>query len=200
MKITKFKYFYPEKPQLLLIDDSITRWLSKDSDWIAERKYNGSRLQLHYLDGKFQFWNRHEARFNYTPSPRLLESLQRLDLKGYCLFDGELRHNKTKGVRDMIMLYDVFIWQSKLLVNTPFWYRRGILANMMLHAVNGEPLGITEWFMEDFDATFKDVIENPEIEGLVLKKRDGMLTLGRSAPALSKWMYKIRKPSGSYRY
>ena len=197
MKIKNFKYFFPEKPSLMLKGDIFKR-LSNDPEWIAERKYNGSRLQLHVVDGKFQFWNRHYNKFDYVPSVELQDSLEALDLKGYCLFDGELRHNKVTGIRDKIMLYDVFIWGNQLLIDWPFCFRRALLLELI--PVNGDPLGVTEWFQDQFHLVFREVLEDNEIEGLVIKHRDGRLNLGRSRPVLSKWMYKVRRPSNSYRY
>ena len=177
--------------------------LSGDPNWVAEKKYNGSRLQLHCLfqhglDGQFQFWNRHEKKFSYTPTPELLENLKALPITGINLFDGELRHNKTIGVRDKIVIYDVFIYNGRLLVGMPFHKRRKILEEIF--TINAEPLGLIEQFNIGFDKLFETVIEDPEIEGLVLKNLKGKLSLGRNGPVDSRWMFKVRKPSGRYKF
>ena len=83
MKINKFTYFYPERPKLIHIDQPLFRSLDENASWVAERKYNGCRLQLHSLDGPVEFWNRHGERMDYSPTPEMLESLK--DLPGYCL-------------------------------------------------------------------------------------------------------------------
>jgi ATP-dependent DNA ligase len=196
MKIEKFKFFHPERPRLLHIDQPLLEILSKKKEWVAERKYNGSRLQLHYLDGKPQFWNRHEARMDYSPTEEILEGLKQLP--GYCLLDGELRHKKVKGVRDKIMFYDVFIWNNKLLIGQPFWYRRNFLKKVF--KCNAEPIGITEQFPDEFENVFHDVIKDDEIEGLVMKNTRGVLNLGRTAGVNSSWMYKCRRENNSYRF
>jgi len=198
LKITEFKFLYPEKPRLIHIDQPLFDRMSNQKEYIAERKYNGSRLQLHYLDGKFQFWNRHEARMNYQPNDEVQEALDALPLKGYCLFDGELRHNKTRDVRDKIIFYDTFIWRDNLLIGQPFWFRRNLLKK--LFKCNAEPIGITEQFPGNFRDVFNDVIQDDEIEGLVLKNTRGVLNLGRNCAADSSWMRKVRKPNGSYRF
>lgn len=109
MTLDTFKYFYPERPKLLHIEHPLFEQLSEDPRWVAEPKYNGSRLQLHFINGVWEFWNRHEQPMDYEPSREVQEALAGLKIRGYWLFDGELRHNKTRGVRHKIVLYDVFI-------------------------------------------------------------------------------------------
>ncbi len=199
MKIDKFIYFYPEKPKLIHKDQGLFNEVNESDSWVAERKYNGSRLQLHCLNGKFGFWNRHNAEFNYIPSKETLNALRAgIPDKGYFLFDGELRDRKVKGVRDQIMLYDVFIWKNELLVGNPFWYRRNFLEHCF--KANDRPVGITEQFKGDFKKTFEQVIKDEEIEGLVLKNTRGILDLGRTGAKNSGWMLKVRRPNGSYRF
>jgi len=198
MKISGFTYFYPERPYLIHESQPLFKEFSRDPKWVAERKYNGTRLQLHFIGGGPHFWGRHAEPLKYEPSKVILSALGDLGLKGYCLLDGELRHHKVKGIAHRIIFYDVFIWQGELLIGKPFWYRRSLLANIL--KVNGEPLGIPEQFQDDFPAVFRRVTQDPEIEGLVMKNVNGKLALGRNAASDSIWMYKVRRPSESYRF
>jgi len=209
MKLESFKYFYPEKPKLIHVDQPLFETLSESKDWVAEKKYNGQRLLLHYIVEPvkplpathlfpFQFWGRYGEKLTYKPNTEIKEALRALLLKGYCLFDGELRHGKVTGIKDRIILYDVFIWRNELLINKPFWYRRNLLKKIL--ECEEEPIGITEQFRENFRVLFDTVTKSPEIEGLVMKNTKGMLNLGRTAALNSKWMYKVRKGNGSYRF
>ena len=193
-----FAYFYPERPVLMDPTNPLIDRMSASKDYIAEKKFNGNRLQLHYIGGAFQFWNRHNKCLSFTPGEELSEALEALPLKGYCLFDGELRHNKCVGVRQKIMLYDVFIWNNKLLINEPFWARRSILESLC--EVDGDPLGCPFQFASSFREVFADVTKDDEIEGLVMKNLHGKLNLSRSRGIDSRWMMKVRKPSGRYRF
>lgn len=205
MKIKMFKYFYPEKPKLMSVDQPLFQELSESDDWVAERKYNGSRLAFHVgsgLDfswGDFAFFNRHEAEMDFSPADYLMNHLESIPFKGYCLLDGELRHNKTKGVQQKIVFYDAFIWDNELLTDAPFWYRREILERMV-GGVNREPVGIPEQFPGNFKSIFNTVIKDPEIEGLVMKNIHGHLQLGRTSAVDSQWMWKVREPSGRYKF
>jgi len=200
MNLNSFKYFFPECPRLLHIEQPLFDTLSDHPDWIAEPKYNGSRLQLHFLNGAWQFWNRHEQPMAYTPSPEVREALAGLNLKGYWLFDGELRHNKTKGVRHKIVLYDLFIAGGTLLLGASFQKRRGILETLLHYNGDYNLLSLSPQYPEDFRQVFGELIKDDEIEGLVIKNLQGQLQLGRGRAVESRWMWKARKPSGRYHF
>ena len=199
-EIRDFKYFFPEKPRLLHIEQPLFDQLSADPRWIAEPKFNGSRLQLHHIDGAFQFWNRHEQPMAYTPSPEVKEALAGLNLKGYWLFDGELRHNKTKGVRHKIVLYDLFIAGGTLLLGAAFRDRWGILETLLHYNGDYNLLSLPTQHPEGFRQVFEKLTQDDEIEGLVIKNLQGQLQLGRGRAVESRWMWKARKPSGRYHF
>ena len=200
MKLDQFTYLYPENPRLLHIDSELFKRINDDPNWIAERKYNESRLMLHAWEGcRFEFWNRHNEKFNYIPSADLQVALEKLPLKGYCIFDGGLRHNKTIGVKNQVIIYDMYAWNSQLLLDTPFKLRRSM--NEDLFMIDDYPISLPPQFANvDFKSVFECVIKEPEIEGLVLKNLNGKIAPGRKARLDSKWMYKLRQPSGRYKF
>jgi ATP-dependent DNA ligase len=191
-------YYFPEKPTLISKDQALTARLSADPDYVAERKYNGIRLQLHYINGKFQFWGRHRDLLKFTPDAELSAALKALPLEKdrYYLFDGELRNNKTKGVRQKIMIFDVFVWKDKVLTGVSFSERRKIIES--LFPVDGEPIGVPFEFTENFVDVFSKVTADDEIEGLVIKNLKAPFKISRTSPVNSTWMYKVRKPSKKY--
>jgi len=208
MKITDFKYFYPERPRLIHISQ-VGRY--DRPGFVAEPKYNGTRLELHHLDGAWQFWGRHGDKLVYSPAPEVaaeLENLSRL-ISGYWVFDGELRHNKAVGVKHKIIIYDVFIACNELLTAQTFNGRRGILESII--PVDGDPVGLIRQYPpgagifppqgpRSFEKLFKELTQADEIEGLVIKAQAGTLNLGRSRGIDSAWMVKVRKPSGRYHF
>jgi ATP-dependent DNA ligase len=195
MEITQFKYWWPEAPRLIH-PDQLDRFNSRE--WVAEPKLNGIRLQLHLLNGTVQFWGRHGEPLKYTPSVGILAALELLDLPGYWLFDGELRHNKAVGVRHKIAFFDVFIAESQLLIRETFAERRKLLEK--LFQVDAEPLGLPRQYPFGFPELFEKLTRDDEVEGLVIKNRQGRLNLGRTRAEQSAWMVKVRKPSGRYRF
>ena len=199
LEITEFTYFFPEKPVLISKDQPLFNTLSAHKDWIAERKYNGTRLQLHKIGNEFHFYGRHYDKLSYVPTPEMLAALNALNLpSGYCLFDGELRHNKTVGVKHKIMLYDIYVWDNELQSHLKFKERRQNLLNVV--QFDAEPIGCPYEYPDSFENVYDAVINDDEIEGLVMKNGNGMLNLGRRTGAKSKWMFKVRKPSGRYKF
>lgn len=201
MVIKDFKYFYPERAGLIHKDQ--LGMFTDDPKWIAEPKYNGSRLQLHHLpDGTWQFWNRHGQKMSYNPTPELLKDLNGLGLKGYWLLDGEMRHNKVKGVRNRVVFYDVFVADGHILNTQTFQERRLILETLFHY--NGPDVGdildLAPQFDTDFLKKFEGYLPDAEIEGLVLKNLNGKLNLGRTSSPKSTWQLKVRKANNSVRF
>jgi len=212
MKITEFTYFFPDRARLLRADQPLFDQLATHPDWIAQKKYNGSRLQLHYYQGEFQFWNRHGQKMAYKPSKEVLEALHALELHDYWLFDGELRHNKVIGIRHKIVLWDVFIAGNELLNKVPYGSRFTILLSKFGHEAFNLDWFDTEHVVSpvqvfknseglydahvvttcDFKTLFNS-LDDKEIEGLVLKNRTGCLLLGRTKAQESPWTFKVRK-------
>jgi ATP-dependent DNA ligase len=201
MKFDTFTYFFPERPVLVPPASPLIDKLSDDTRFIAQPKYNGNRLQLHFLNGEWQFWNRHGKRLNFIPDLELQKALNILScrLQGYWLFDGELRDKKVKGIRSQVVLWDVFLMNGLMLNNSTYQERRQILSGVMV-GLDGRPLELIKQFKTDFRAVFSDLIKDPEIEGIVMKNLDGKLNLSRTSGQDSAWMLKARKPNNSYRF
>lgn len=200
MQIKNFTYFYPERAQLMLRESNAFNELSKNENWIAEPKYNGSRCVVHILDGEVSFYSRHgeSLKYNEDPDPDIVGYLKSLFNMGYYQFDGELRHNKVKGIRDKLVIWDCFIYENVVLNRMPYWKRQSLCS---IFPVDREhQISLIERYDTDFDKAFESVIKDSEMEGLVLKKLNGELELCRTSSANSKWQYKVRKKTNSYRY
>jgi ATP-dependent DNA ligase len=101
------------------------------------------------------------------------------------------------------MLYDVFVGEGQLLLEAPFQDRRHLLACVLrphLLVAPDSALGLPCHYRDSFREFFFKLIQDEEIEGLVLKDLGGRLRLGRTKAAQSSWMWKVRRPSGSYQF
>jgi ATP-dependent DNA ligase len=192
-------YFFPEKPKLININQPLFQKLQDDPDWVAEPKYNGSRLILIVNGEDVEFWNRHGEQFDYRPDEDLRKTLIEFAerTRGICLFDGELRHNRVQNVKHHIALWDTFMWDGKLLANMPYMERQNYIPQPKFVKDKMAPIS---QHMGDFRELFHEWTKDPEIEGMVIKNLKGKLNLSRTAGQSSNWMFKVRRANNSYRF
>ena len=201
MRLRRFKYFYPEKPVLVHREQELVHKMSENPDYVGEIKFNGQRLVLHVIDGEPQFWGRHGDILTYKPSESVLSAIkEKIPCEGYYIFDGELRHNKVPGVRDKIVLWDVFAWAGRT-TRSSYAVRREFLKSLNLDTDMDSTLILIEQCECNFKETFDRLItESDEFEGIVMKNLKGVLNLGRTGAKNSDWMFKIRRTTGRHRY
>ena len=216
MRLNEIKYFYPEKPVLILIESEAFERFSNDPDYVAEPKYNGSRCEVHILDGHVEFWDRHGKHLKYNSDP--LHEKERNELKkalvtvfgkkGYFVLDGELRHNKVSGIQNKLVIYDIHIFENEVLNKLVFGSRRSILEQKFGEAhgyFDKRILSLIHQYKTDFQKVFDDYVagfygDPEEYEGIVIKNLNSKLKLGRASGTDSIWMFKVRKATGRHRY
>lgn len=210
MKLKKFTYFYPEAPELILIESDAFGQMSNDPDYIAEPKFNEQRCELHLIDGECHFWDRHGKELNYNSNPMYSDGknaiskifLDKFGDKGYSIFDTGLRHNKVEGIKNKLVIYDIHCYQNELLNRIPFKERRDILELNFKDTKLDDIVHLITQHKDNFKETFKMYAHHAsgEFEGLVMKSLKGMLKLGRVSNAKSLWMFKTRIKTGRHRY
>jgi len=197
------RIFYPPKPTLISIDQPLFEKLDKDPNVIAELKYNGTRLVLQCFPltsfAPIEFWNREGSQLKYTPSELLLSNLRSLNWKGYCVLDGELLHTKVKSTKHHIVLFDVIIWNGEEVTQKPFSERRKILESSFRTKLFDNLYPAPQW-IGGFRELYSKMIEIDYIEGLVMKRLDAKMVLGKSSSPVVATMWKVRKPTKNYRF
>jgi len=212
MLIKRFKYFYPEKPFLIQIGQDEFKQMSSNPKFVAEPKINGSRCEVHIMDGKVEFWDRHGKRLDFDRNPLYKDMRDKIkDILintfgkiGYFLFDGELRHNKVKGIQGKLILWDCFIYASEFLNKLPYWARRSKIEEKMKVDTN-DPVTLIRQWKNHFKTVYDEYVSGKwgdpdEFEGVVIKNVNGKLNLGTSSGSPSNWMFKVRKQTGRHRY
>ena len=187
--------------------------MSDSKDWVCEPKYNGSRCMVHILDGEVEFWDRHGKHLNYNNDPLYEDGRNKIKAelirvfgdKGYYVLDGELRHNKVRGIYNKLVIYDIHVYYNAVLNKIIFKDRRKILEDLDLSIFNEHNVHLIYQYNRDFKFHFDDLIEGyygdpDEFEGIVIKNVNGKLKLGRASGSDSTWMFKVRKATGRHRY
>lgn len=190
-------YYYPNRPFLLNPNSPKVREFSNHPDWDAEIKKNGTRLELRKTT-RFEFLNRHKKVLKYSPCKELLAELQQLNVPKDTQLDGELMHFKVKGIKDIIVFYDVYILGGRN-VREELKYRREMLHDIF-RGKTFNHIQISEVYESNFESMFDRVIEQEENEGLVLKNKKGKIVWNPMRSPDVHWQFKIRRPHKNYSF
>lgn len=181
------RYVYPPRPKGKMHPRDLERE-ERRRVWLAQYKFKGSRTLVHLeANGQVQFYNRHgEIHKRFKPSQELVQEFRSLNLQpnvDYVL-DGELLDHFTKHIKGTIVLFDV-LWAGRYLLGCEQQKRLQILREICGSPSILEPEGrafevsphiwMAETFDRDFANRFSWAAARPELEGLVLRKRDAKL-------------------------
>lgn len=196
-------FFYPNRPLLLSIDHPKIDEMDKSPDWHAEIKKNGMRLCLHHTEHErafdnFVFWERKKKILKYEPLKEVLDELKSLGLPMHTHIDAEFRHNKVKGIKHLIYIYDLYVFGGKMVTDTLDLRRERLLEILKGRKYNH--LEIAPTYPNGFKELFKKEIVNPEHEGLVLKDRRGKIVFDTKKSVDCAWQYKVRRPNKNYKF
>jgi ATP-dependent DNA ligase len=203
------RYIYPPKPILISIDQPLFKELDADPDVVGELKYNGTRLELYVYEPirptvqRFEFWGREKQRLTYSPSEKVIECLNQIQWEGNCLVDGELLHFKSKQTKNMIVIWDVFVWNDEFLGKQTFAERRKLLESAMpVSFQTGEfkDVFLSRQWSTGFKAVYDEYTKIAWIEGLVMKKLSAKLIVGTTSCPDVPYMWKVRKANKNYRF
>lgn len=153
-------------------------------------------------------------------TPAMRESIESLSTRRgrWYVFDSELMHNKTRNIKDVMVVFDILVYESKYLVGSRCEDRIGLLHRFLdvkpwlpdqpFEQVTGHELAVTIsdrpnlWCIKTFSRNLKDRyqdhIELDEVEGLVLKNRQGTLDWGTSEANNASWQVRCRKSTKNY--
>ena len=182
------KIIFPPRPKGKMLPSDLSYYESS-GNWIAQRKFNGSRCVIHLSKDRYvTIGNRHGgcfSRFSFTKGmiDELLSSIKLEDNKEYWL-DGELM-NKQQNATNEIVFYDV-LQAGRYLFGSPNQAGRiemlnEICGNPTQKCDTGVALQISKrfWMAEtffcDFSERFSESLPSNQIEGLVLRRKASVL-------------------------
>lgn len=208
-----FRYIYPPRPAGAIPPHHVDRY----PGWIAQYKFNGTRnVVFMFPDGHIEMFNRHKQ-WNkaYKPTEDMVLAFHALNLpKGkFHVFDGELMHSKTRGIKDRFILFDILVFNGEYLLGTRYIDRYRMLeallgtptefeaetGNKIAYRVNNN-IWFSKIYTKDLKERFKKLIHMDEVEGLVLKDPNGRLTFGLQEENNGSWMIRVRKPHKNYAF
>jgi len=201
------KFLYPPRPKGRMLHSDLHLY-EKSGEWVAQRKFRGSRAVIYISKSRqVHLGSRHGkpfSNFELTPSLKdeLISSLNLEDDKDYWL-DGELMNKDVDSTKEIIF-FDV-LQVGKYLFYKPTQIERlqildGICRSPTKMCRSGIALEVSTnfWLAERFDRNFedryKDSLSNPQLEGLVLRRKNkGLESLGEKEYETSN-LIRCRKP------
>lgn len=221
LRYKKMFVMWPPRPEGSIPPEDLPRY----PGWLVQRKFNGTRT-LVFLDpdGRVHLRGRHQQNHRaYKPTSGMLESLGRLreskntDATEWQVFDGELLHNKTRNLKDRLVLFDVLVHDGQYLIGTSCQDRVKLLSAILgdpkdHESETGRQIALSwdkrVWLAETFSPKtgtqtirlFQELLDLDEIEGLVLKDPLGRLEPGVTEKNNSSWLIRCRKPHKNYQF
>lgn len=208
-----FAYIYPPRPAGAIPPDNVTRY----PGWIAQYKYNGTRNVIFvFPDGHIEMFGRkkeHNKAYITTDEMRAAFISLKLPKNKFHVFDGELMHSKTRGIKDRLILFDILVYNGEYLLGTRYINRYRLLENILGSPTEFETetgnkiayranknIWLSKIYTKDLGARFQRLIHMDEVEGLILKDPNGILTYGLQEENNGAWMIRVRKPNKNYAY
>ena len=207
------RVLYPPSPKLKIHHTDLPSY-ERTGKWVVQYKVNGTRTLVHVLPNcQVELFTRHGGPHKlFQLTPNFKNEILSLNLQPgleYWL-DGELLHSKTKTAqyKSRIVLFDV-LFCGKYLFRVDQVSRLNLLRQICGNPTTNEPhlglaLQVTEnlWTLETWTDCFLEhyqrFIDQPEVEGLVLRRKDSVLDNLGTRPYDASWILRCRKPSRTY--
>jgi hypothetical protein len=218
MDYKDFKYIFPPRPEQKIKTDSLNKFPS--DKYLAQVKLNGSCAVLFVEpNGHWQLWDRHK-----TILPTRNIDFENLKSKiGWNVFAGEYLNKNKQGehgdFNKKFVIWDLLVKDGEYLVGKTFEQRQEELIKMM-PCLTGIVNESGEFEQHEFlcCTPFKDIYRAPVFiggdytelynravktdlyEGLVLKRRNAILTHGFNEKNNTDWQIKCRKETKNYSF
>jgi len=206
------RYIYPPRPKSTIQPQQLPQEEARGC-WLWQHKFNGDRclaiVESTATSRKVSLANRHGK---FHPASKFSKIRSELSDRKFVLpegthyLDGELL---VEGGMEVIILFDVLQWVKYLIGHTQehrIEMLRTICGNPTEPCPQNIALSVTDhvWMSRtgdrDFVSHFNEYIDNPLIEGLVLRKKGSVMDNWGSSEYEVDWQLRCRKPSKNYRF
>jgi len=218
MNYTTFKYIYPPRAEQKINPDSIGKYPS--DKYLAQVKLDGSCAVLFVApDGSYQLWDRHKT---LLPHDKEIQ-FSKLNGIGWNVFSGEYLNKNKRGeygdFNKRFVIWDLIVKDGEYLTGRTFEQRQEILIKMMpcLEGIVNDKGEIEHYdFLcctpfkniyrapvfigGDYSELYEKATRTELYEGLLLKRRNAVLSHGYNAKNNSDWQIKCRRQTKNYKF
>lgn len=200
-----FKFFYPPRPENKVPVGMLGRY--EDGSWIAQAKMNGTYNIIGVAPDKTLHCLKRDGsnHRNWRPNHETIKAFQNLPGDGWYVFCAELMNDKTPHIKNVNYIHDIIVANGDMLAGSKYIGRHNLLQNLLKpkhcnskhYKIVDDNTWVATVFHHDdlsFKEVYHDIIQRPEIEGLVLKNTSTELSIAD----MSRGMVKVRKPHKNY--
>lgn len=198
------RFIFPPRPKSKIHPRQLPRF-EKRGGWLAQRKFNGSRCLVLVENEKVQLFNRAGKEIPFRHYRNIRKEICALNLpEGQHCLDGELLDPRVKNT---LVLFDVLQIQ-KYLIGVRQDKRLQLLTEICDHPTKicaqkcalevSTHLWLAESWDRDFSQHFRELIDSPLIEGLMLRNSESKMDRAGSAPYEVDWQLRCRKAHKNY--
>lgn len=183
------RFYFPTKPTRISIDSTVFSQCEKDPFYVAQRKKDGWRIQIHKSGSNILIYTRHnkllfplisDVNWN-TMRSQIAESIE----CDSCILDGEFMHRRSTQ-KETFYLWDIFELSSKPL-KLPYQSRYAELTRII---TNSSTIQILDNYHSNFHELWSSLDRTVD-EGLVIKDIRESLSINFSKTTKSPRQYKI---------
>jgi len=210
-KYENFKYIFPPRPELKISPDILGKY--DCGVYLGQPKLNGSLCEVFMNETETKVFNRHNANFKIFKFD--IDEFRNLYQGfGWMCLCGEFM-NKAKKDKDgknsfdqTFVIFDIIIKDGMHLVKTTFEERVKMLDEMYgtkeydeyLLDVDSPNVFRVKTFYTDFVNLWNNIVKIDMLEGLVLKRKDGLLEDGVREKNTVGSQVKVRKSCRNYSF
>lgn len=185
-------FYYPNRPSLIPPDKAHIDDLEQSGLWVAEQKWNGDNTEV-FTGPILEFWNRRKEEYRYTPTPEVYQELRAFPINS--LINLETVHYHTKTVKNLLIVHCILILKNQVLYGKTWQDSRNILETFSY----GKNVVLSKIWITGFWDLYQEA-DGEIIEGIVLKKKTGLLKFSTTPIDDVGYMVKVRKPSKKYSF
>jgi len=205
----KYLYYYPPRPELKIPSESIETF--DNGGFLAQPKLNGSCCELYVGPDSVTQKGRHNNTLsNYTLSNREINDI--FNNGKWNLIVGEYMNKSKKDENNIVfnhkfVIFDQIVLNNEYLLDSTFEERIKIIESLykpideteFLYKIS-DNIYMVKTFYKDFEKIYNKLIEIDMFEGLVMKRLNGKLEMGRREKNNVSTQLKVRKPTKNYSY
>jgi hypothetical protein len=215
-------FSYPPRPEHKIKPDNIS--LYDNGEYYAQPKLNGSAcvLMLHE-GGDMLLYNRHGEKLTNADT-RLIDVFSLYRGGGWMMLAGELLNKNKLGedgqsFNQRFVIWDILMLDNLSLEGTTFIQRVEILEHLYftegasivngrgelesyehLYCLGAENCYMVQTYNQNFKRLYEELVKTDIYEGVVIKRKNGLLMPGITEKSNGHWQIKCRKETRNYKF